>query len=224
MPIQPIGGVGVQVRVTGLDHHCHTKYFAYAKNGGQERAYQLAQEEELRLIALHGQSVHLGYRVEPLPHKRTGERVGVTIYSSRDKRKIGHPEYLRFGVSWVDENGAKRVTSFQVGRVETVTNAEIEYARFVANTFRDVWEQCVLDGESFDPRWFAEWRSPDWEPPVPGVKPLTSKTLSSVVFATQAEVEEAKRQEAEARHDELVALLSTEKAAEEPKRRSPRPS
>lgn len=173
MPIQEIEGAAVQVRVTGSDQQTRTKYFAYALHGGRECALELARKAEQALRQEFGEPLNPGFNYNASKSKASGERNGVTLYATADRRKLGAPLYARFAVHWTDENGQKRNKGFQVGRVDDITNADIEFARTVANGFREMWEACVLLGQRFDPKAFDGWRLPDWQmPDVPDVKAI----------------------------------------------------
>lgn len=162
MPIQPIKDAAVQVRVVGANQQLHTKLFSFAKLGGRDKAYALARKEEARLIKEFGTACAAGFLTRPLPTKKSGERVGVTLYLSVDRRRLDEPAYWTFGVNWTDESGKHRSRQFQVGRCELVTAADIRFARKVANAFRSEWEDCVLKGRAFKPERYKNWKSPEW--------------------------------------------------------------
>lgn len=149
-----------QVRIV-RDGVEHSSCFSWTKHGGQGAAMRAAvdwRDSQLKELPAAGNALG-SYRVHPLPHKRSGERVGVTRYVRRDRRKQGCPEYLTFGANWVDSMGTHRIKSFQVGRVGGYSGADERHARATANAFRDEYEHCLSAGVRFDPTRYAEWKS-----------------------------------------------------------------
>lgn len=98
-------------------------------------------------------------RRQPLPHKRSWNRVGITRYFRGDLRKQGNPKYLTFGVNWVGSDGKKRTKSFQVGRLGEFTWQDEVRAANTAEAFRSEFEYCQAIGLSFDFKRYAKWKT-----------------------------------------------------------------
>lgn len=86
-------------------------------------------------------------------------RTGVVKQFRVDRRKPSHPKYLVFAVSWQDETGKNRMSSFQAGNVESITPAEIRHAEQTAIAFREAYEHARLNNLKFNPQAFSQWRS-----------------------------------------------------------------
>lgn len=111
------------------------------------------------------------FRTKPLSHKQSWGRVGITRYITADARKAGRPEYLRFGVNWVDSAERRRTKSFQVGRVGEI-EWELElHAANTAEAFRTEWEFCQATGRPFDDEKYREWRERRLYPFLPVAAP-----------------------------------------------------
>lgn len=154
-----------QVRIVRNGHE-YSNSFSFARDRDRERALANAVKWRDKMLAKLPRSTNGpgSYRVEPLPHKKTVMRAGITRYVTSDKRRIGEPLYLRYGVSFVDETGRKRVKSFQVGRFSDVTWQEDMHASNTAIAFREHWEFCVDHGLVFDPDHYAGWKEKDMYP------------------------------------------------------------
>lgn len=134
--------------------------FSWNLYGGKRKALQEAVRwRDTQLAGLPPAGNAKGeFRQTPLVHKRSWGRVGVTRYVSADARKPGKPLYLRFGVNWVDATGKPRTKSFQVGRVEDISDADETHAANTAEAFRAEWEFCRRTGRQFDDTKFRNWR------------------------------------------------------------------
>lgn len=148
-----------QVRIVRNGHE-YSASFSWSHYGGTRKALSAAVKwRDSMMIGLPpAGNATGGFRQSPLSHKSTWGRVGVTCYTHVDKRKAGHPEYLRFGVNWTDATGKRRTKSFQAGPLETLTPADKLHAANTANAFRTEWEHCQSTGTLFDPARYADWR------------------------------------------------------------------
>lgn len=149
---------GYQVRIVREGQE-YSASFAWSNGGKRAALAEAVRWRDTMLAALPvAGNVKGQYRDQPLSNKRSWSRVGVTRYVSIDRRRAGRPVYLRFGVNWTDENGRRRVTSFWVGNVETISPADERYAATVAEAFRADWEFCRTTGRPFDPSKYRSWK------------------------------------------------------------------
>ena len=148
-----------QVRIV-RDGHEYSASFAWSLYGGKSKALSEATRWRDKMLAAlpPAGNVKGAFRTQPLSNKWTWGRVGVTRYVSADARKNGRPEYLRFGVNWIDEDGKRRTKSFQVGRLGEF-DWQIElHAANTAEAFRTEWEYRRAKGRPFDESRYAAWR------------------------------------------------------------------
>lgn len=132
-----------------------------AASDGRERALAAAVEWRDAMLAQlpPPENGRGSYRTIPMPHKRTFGRVGVTRYVGVDRRRVGSPRYVRYGVNWTDAQGVARIKQFQAGRVDE-QNWELELrAAMSAEAFREHWEHCKASGKPFDPEPYRAWRT-----------------------------------------------------------------
>ena len=89
-------------------------------------------------------------RLAPAKHKKTQEPLGVTRYVTTDRRSGTPRQYLRFGVSYLDENGQNRIKAFQAGSLQQLTPDDIFHTAQTAYAFREEWEYSFLRGLPFN--------------------------------------------------------------------------
>lgn len=148
-----------QVRIV-RDGHEYSSSFSFARTQDREAALAEAvawRDDMLRRLPPSSSS-RGSYRKEPLPHKKTVMRAGVTRYVTSDSRRVGNPLYLRYAVSYVDETRRPRVKSFQVGRLADVTWQDELHASKTAIACREHWEFCVDHGLKFEPDLYEGWQ------------------------------------------------------------------
>lgn len=147
-----------QVRIV-RDGQEYSASFGWNEAGPQKALSEAVAWRDKMLESLPDAGNEEGqFRSMPLRHKFSWSRVGVTRYVSKDYRKPGHPEYLRFGVNWTDSEGRRRITSFQVGRLGVVSEADERHAANTAEAFRAEWEFCTKNGFPFEAFIYKKWK------------------------------------------------------------------
>lgn len=146
-----------QVRIV-RDGFEYSASFSWSIYGSKEIALQEAVVWRDKLLAKlppagNGRG---SFRREPMAHKRSHGRVGITRYIKRDYRRVGTPEYLVFGVNWTDSEGA-RVTQFQAGRLGAMDWKDELHAALTAEAFRTEWEFCRASNLSFASERYRQW-------------------------------------------------------------------
>lgn len=151
---------GYQVRIV-RDGHEYSATFAWSRHGTQERALQEAVAwRDAMLARLPPAATSVGsFRCTPQKNKRSFKRAGITRYVKVDRRKVGAPSYLVFGVNWLDETGKARVTTFQVGKVGAFTWEDELHAACTAEAFRTQWEFSRTSGQAFDHEQYEGWKT-----------------------------------------------------------------
>lgn len=129
---------------------------------GEIREYCETAEEARKILKRirksHPPRIENG--VLKVAHRGTSHpKTGVVKHLRIDRRKKGNPEYLAFSVSWQDESGRNRVTSFQAGNVANVEPSDVKHAERTAIAFRDAYEAARLNNKPFVPAAFAAWRT-----------------------------------------------------------------
>ncbi|CAI9912178.1 AP2/ERF domain-containing protein (plasmid) [Pseudomonas aeruginosa] len=157
-----------QVRIV-RGAHGFSATFAWSRFSSQKIALQAAVEwRDLMLAKLpsagNGRG---GFRTSPMPNKHSFGRVGITRYAKVDRRRLGSPVYLVYGVNWTDSDGGKRVKQFQVGRIGTFEWHQELHASLTAEAFRTEWEFCRSTGQVFEPDRYDGWSEEDLYPFLP---------------------------------------------------------
>lgn len=161
-----------QVRIVRVDHE-YSATFAWSRYVSQKLALQAAVNwRDLMLAHLpNAANGRGGFRTSPMSHKRSFGRVGITRYPKVDRRRLGCPVYLVYGVNWTDIDGSKRVKQFQVGRIGTFEWQQELHASLTAEAFRTEWEFCRSTGQIFEPDKYTGWTQVELYPflPITGI-------------------------------------------------------
>lgn len=147
-----------QVRIVRDDHE-YSASFAWSRFASKEIALNEAVNWRDKMLtqlpsAKNGRG---GFRSAPMEHKRTFGRVGITRYQKVDRRRLGCPVYLVYGVNWTDSDGRARVRQFQVGRIGLFEWHHELHASLTAEAFRTEWEFCRSTGQTFEPDRYKAW-------------------------------------------------------------------
>lgn len=148
-----------QVRIV-RDAHEYSASFSWSRYDNQAHALEAAVDwRNMMLRELPPPGNGKGsFRRKPMAHKRSMGMVGISRYVHTDRRRIGSPQYLRFGVNWVDSMGKPRIKTFEAGKIADLDwEAELHTA-LTAEAFRTHWEYCTQTASEFDPGIYAGWR------------------------------------------------------------------
>lgn len=154
--INEIGPDLFQVVVT-RNKKPYTKTFSRRRYGSREKALAEAVAYRDELFEILGANRPKGApRLSPMPHKRRGQRNGVTSVVSYDKRR--DCTYRTFKAYYKDLFGKPRTRSFYVGCVDQISNEQIRHAEQTANAFRDEYEWCWENDRVFVPTRYRDWK------------------------------------------------------------------
>ena len=163
-----------QIRIVrdGIEHSAS---FSWAQYAGESGALEAAVEwRDAKLEELGQRQILL--RDKPLRHKKSGCPAGITAYFRVDRRREGHPQYLTYGVNYI-QDGKARTKSFQVGNIEIISQLDKEHAALSAMAFRDEYVWCRHSGVAFQPNRYNNWRVEKMYPFKNSMKIKVSTTL-----------------------------------------------
>ncbi|SER40384.1 MULTISPECIES: hypothetical protein [Pseudomonas] len=157
-----------QVRIMRGDYE-YSATFAWSRFVSKEKALRAAVNWRDRMLAKlpNAGNGRGSFRTSPMAHKRSVGRVGITRYLKKDRRRLGCPVYLVYGVNWTDDQGRKRVKQFQVGRMGTFECHQEMHASLTAEAFRTEWEFCRSTGQVFEPDPYQCWKEVELYPFLP---------------------------------------------------------
>lgn len=157
-----------QVRIVRGGHE-YSATFGWSRFGSNELALQAAVNwRDMMLARLpKAENGRGSFRSSPMAHKLSFGRVGITRYEKKDRRRVGCPVYLVYGVNWTDAEGNKRVKQFQVGRIGAFEWHQELHASLTAEAFRTEWEFCRSTGQAFEADRYTRWTEVELYPFLP---------------------------------------------------------
>ncbi len=176
---------GYQVRIVRSAYE-HSRTFSWTTYGGETKALAaaVAWRDNLLKQLPPAENDKGAFRRSPLRHKTSWGRVGITRYLRIDRRKMGQPRYLTFGVNWVDHDGLRKTKSFQVGKIEDISWQDEVHAANTAEAFRMEFEFCCESHKTFNPEKYDGWRNRKTYPfvaPTTGQQPLPSAMMNRIL-------------------------------------------
>lgn len=152
---------GIQVRIQHNGKEI-SKYFSFSfweekpTRKHTAKAQKLALKsaikwrDDMKLVL--AQDKKITFRERPLANNRSTGIVGVSRYKKYDRSKDCH--YTVFSVSWCEfVNGRKkrRVTAFNAGRSDELSQDREQEIKDRAVAFRKKWEECLINKVEFNP-------------------------------------------------------------------------
>ena len=169
----------IQVRIV-RDGKEFSKSFSFAKSKDKKKAISDATlwRDSIKNILPPPRRSEGGYLKRPQSNKKSVNRSGITRYITKDKRKIGNPSYLVYGVNYTDSVGKPKIKSFQVGKLDSFNHGDEIHAAMTAEAFRSEWEWCKDHKLEFDDQKYNGWKK-DTKYPFTPAEALSTNTTKS---------------------------------------------
>lgn len=169
----------IQVRIV-RDGTEFSKSFSFSKSKNKSKAISdaVAWRDSIKKILPPAIRSESGYLKRPQSNKRSVNRPGITRYITKDKRRIGNPSYLVYGVNYTDKNGQSKVKSFQVGKLDTFNHSDELHAAMTAEAFRSEWEWCKDHKKEFNDQKYKGWKKDTKYPFTPEERSTTNRAKS----------------------------------------------
>lgn len=153
---------GIQVRIQH-DGKEHSKYFSFSYwekkpvKQHTQKAIKLALQSAIKwrddMKVILGKKKSPSFRTRALSNNQSTGIAGISRYKKYDRRKDCY--YDVYSVSWseiIDGQKKRRVTAFNIGRLDQITPEKENEMLEKAVRFRRQWEDCQQTGSKFDPK------------------------------------------------------------------------